>query len=85
MVTAAIIQCPNQQIKEPYSSFPSYFVLFSFSFYLLLFFETIYNYLLHNWAVLSGGRKSIVPQRLLSGEDTQWYMCEGIALSGQDT
>lgn len=52
-VTAAPVQCPYQQIKEPYSSF----LLFFHSFFILLlsylplFFQTTYNYLLHNGAM----------------------------------
>lgn len=84
-ITAAIIQCPNWQVEEPYSSLFSLFLLWS-SYFSLLFSSLIHsnNLILHNGVVSSGRRKSIVAEGLFSAE-TLWQMYEGISFGGEGT
>lgn len=72
------------QSRIPVSS-PYFFFCHLILSSLALFLPTTYNYLLHNRAVSSGGRKSIVADSLLSAEDTLWQMYEGISLGGKGT
>lgn len=86
MVTAAMSQCPNQQIKEPYSGFLSFLLYFHFSFVCSsLIFSNNLQLFIAQWSSFIRGKKKYCATEVIVCEDSLWYTCERIAVSGEDS